>query len=283
MDNRRWFIRAGPLVVLVAFFLPSLLVSCTAAPGLSQSLSLFDLASKLNQQGLYLVPLGLIVALVLFFVKPNSRSQAVQFLWMQIVAIGIGLLSIVLSLLSLSSQLNRSTGGLFDASGMWKVSPDYGFFVLIAGYVWTAIGLGLQWQDIERSGLAPPPVHTPSPGPAATQPLTRRRVAPPSAERPALASFSAYLEVVQGNLPYRSIPIHKADFAIGRGQWNDLNLPDSTVSRQHARIRYAQGMWFIQDQDSKAGTFVNGQRVQAIRLNSGDQVQIGRAIFIFRF
>jgi pSer/pThr/pTyr-binding forkhead associated (FHA) protein len=69
---------------------------------------------------------------------------------------------------------------------------------------------------------------------------------------------------------------------IGRGAGNHLQLADLKASRQHARLRFAQGMWFIQDQNSSGGTFVNGQRIQATRLNPGDQITIGDTAFIFR-
>lgn len=80
----------------------------------------------------------------------------------------------------------------------------------------------------------------------------------------------------------QSISIRAAAFTVGRGRGNNLNVPDPQVSRRHAVIRYAQGRWFIQDQDSAAGTYVNGQRVTATVLNPGDRIRIGSAEFEFR-
>lgn len=68
---------------------------------------------------------------------------------------------------------------------------------------------------------------------------------------------------------------------IGRGSGSDIRLSDPSVSRWHARIRLAQGAWFIQDQGSKGGIYVNGQRVNASRLNNGDSIQIGNNSFRF--
>ena len=70
-------------------------------------------------------------------------------------------------------------------------------------------------------------------------------------------------------------------FQIGRGSGCDLRLPDRAVSRRHARIRHAEGGWFLQDLDSSGGTFVNGQQVGAVRLNAGDRVRIGPNTFTF--
>ena len=69
---------------------------------------------------------------------------------------------------------------------------------------------------------------------------------------------------------------------IGRGNQNNLNLREKAVSRKHAKLRYSQGMWFIQDEDSTTGIYINGQRERARRLNHGDILKIGSSEFEFR-
>lgn len=69
---------------------------------------------------------------------------------------------------------------------------------------------------------------------------------------------------------------------IGRGSDCNLRITDRAVSRHHARIRFAQGNWYLQDQGSSGGTYVNGSRVNATTLNEGDRIQIGQTEFIFR-
>jgi len=78
-------------------------------------------------------------------------------------------------------------------------------------------------------------------------------------------------------------PVHVTSdsFTIGRGAGNDLMLQDSSVSRQHAVLRFANGAWFIQDRESRAGTLVNGQHIQAARLSNGCHIGIGAQTFIF--
>jgi hypothetical protein len=71
-------------------------------------------------------------------------------------------------------------------------------------------------------------------------------------------------------------------FLIGRGSACDLRLQERVVSRRHATIRHAQGRWFIQDQGSTHGTYVNGQRVEAMALNPDDRITIGNTRFEFR-
>jgi hypothetical protein len=69
---------------------------------------------------------------------------------------------------------------------------------------------------------------------------------------------------------------------IGRGEDCELRIADPAISRLHATLRYAEGAWYIQDSSSTAGVFVNGQRVQASRLNHGDKVGIGRTVLTFK-
>ena len=64
---------------------------------------------------------------------------------------------------------------------------------------------------------------------------------------------------------------------IGRSPECDVFLDDVTVSRKHALlVRGSDGGWTIEDQGSLNGTFVNRERVDAARLEDGDEIQIGK-------
>ncbi|HVR28131.1 MAG TPA: GGDEF domain-containing protein [Thermoanaerobaculia bacterium] len=65
--------------------------------------------------------------------------------------------------------------------------------------------------------------------------------------------------------------------AIGRAEAADLRLAgSSSLSRLHARLRFAAGRITIEDAGSRNGTFVNGRRIAgAVELASGDRVQVG--------
>jgi len=63
---------------------------------------------------------------------------------------------------------------------------------------------------------------------------------------------------------------------IGRNPESDIFLDDITVSRNHALISRKADGYYIQDQSSLNGTYVNRVRVETQKLSDGDQVQIGK-------
>ena len=63
---------------------------------------------------------------------------------------------------------------------------------------------------------------------------------------------------------------------IGRSPDCGIFLDDVTVSRKHAVLAERDGGFFIEDQGSLNGTFVNRKRVESGMLEDGDEVQIGK-------
>lgn len=95
------------------------------------------------------------------------------------------------------------------------------------------------------------------------------------------ATEGAKLLITSGQLSGTVYQIHDGA-QVGRGSFCDVQLPDSSISRLQLVLRDVQGNWFIQDQGSSSGTIVNGQRVQATRLMSGDQITIGNTTMTFQ-
>jgi pSer/pThr/pTyr-binding forkhead associated (FHA) protein len=63
---------------------------------------------------------------------------------------------------------------------------------------------------------------------------------------------------------------------IGRAAGADFIVDAALVSRVHCRLTaLADGRLEVRDLDSTNGTFVNGERVDATKLNSGDKVRVG--------
>ncbi len=79
---------------------------------------------------------------------------------------------------------------------------------------------------------------------------------------------------VQGN-EQRSIVLNRTPFSVGRKVDKDLVIPDPRVSRDHAMIVAESGDFYVVDQGSKHGTFVNGERVQRQRLQRNDRLEFG--------
>lgn len=69
---------------------------------------------------------------------------------------------------------------------------------------------------------------------------------------------------------------------IGRSKTNNLVLRQGSVSREHAKLKYANKVWYIQDCGSRMGIYINGRRELAKRLKHGDVIKIGSTEFEFR-
>src|SRR5436190_16677343 len=63
---------------------------------------------------------------------------------------------------------------------------------------------------------------------------------------------------------------------IGRSPDCEIFLDDVTVSRNHAVLVERDGQFFVEDQGSLNGTFVNRRRIDSAQLAEGDEVQIGK-------
>jgi pSer/pThr/pTyr-binding forkhead associated (FHA) protein len=62
---------------------------------------------------------------------------------------------------------------------------------------------------------------------------------------------------------------------LGRSSKSDIPISDERVSRIHCRISFWQKRYYVRDLNSKNGTYVNHKKIDVIRLNTGDQIQVG--------
>lgn len=95
--------------------------------------------------------------------------------------------------------------------------------------------------------------------------------------------FVGRLEVLtsEGGLAKGQVfKINKAGLTIGRGTHNDVVLPDSFASQEHAKLFHKNGEVWLEDLGSTNGTWVNGEKISAsIQLVPGDYVKIGSISF----
>jgi pSer/pThr/pTyr-binding forkhead associated (FHA) protein len=82
--------------------------------------------------------------------------------------------------------------------------------------------------------------------------------------------------LVQGPDQVLSIPLGEAALHVGSGIAVDLHLDDSSVSHRHAIIVPSPSGAQILDDRSLDGTFVNGERIEHVKLLNGDVIAIGR-------
>lgn len=83
----------------------------------------------------------------------------------------------------------------------------------------------------------------------------------------------------------RSIALTKLFYSIGRNNSCDLVIDKPSVSRNHAHLHYRSGQWYLCDDGSLNGTYINNAplpRGMQYPLNNGDRISLGRKFsFVF--
>jgi pSer/pThr/pTyr-binding forkhead associated (FHA) protein len=140
---------------------------------------------------------------------------------------------------------------------------------------------------------APPPAN-PRPGPAASAPSAAPLPPAPKGERlretvhgvPAApratgAPLASFL-VRGGALKGQRLGVKTPVVNIGRADYNDLVLPDESVSTTHAKLQRREGVWVLVDLDSTNGTFIDGDQIKGeAPLVPGATVRFGDVYLVF--
>ncbi len=93
-----------------------------------------------------------------------------------------------------------------------------------------------------------------------------------------------HLEQISESSPAEYLMFNKkrielvAKITLGREYDNDIVIDNKLASRHHAVIQKIRDAYFIRDEKSTNGTFVNGRRIpegKYFRLNKGDKITIG--------
>jgi two-component system NtrC family sensor kinase len=89
------------------------------------------------------------------------------------------------------------------------------------------------------------------------------------------------IHVIQGPDQGRRVDLLGEGVTVGR-QDADIELSDSTVSRNHFMFRQRGGAWMLEDLGSANGTLLNGTPVtKAVPVNPGDQIRCGQTLIVF--
>jgi len=99
-------------------------------------------------------------------------------------------------------------------------------------------------------------------------------------ERPAMATPLGQLVTLVGQRLSELYTI-EGSLTLGRSEARDVILFDPAASRNHAAIEYVGGNFWLRDDGSANGTFVNSSRVREQCLRDGDRVRIGGTEFRF--
>ena len=91
---------------------------------------------------------------------------------------------------------------------------------------------------------------------------------------------AARLRIIGGDGTEHVREFDGSQLTIGRSADNDLVLPDSRVSRHHARIAGRRGTLVYADLGSTNGSRVNGVQVGELVLGAGDRIEIGDTVIM---
>jgi sigma-B regulation protein RsbU (phosphoserine phosphatase) len=83
------------------------------------------------------------------------------------------------------------------------------------------------------------------------------------------------LQILKGPNEGAVIPLEGDRFVLGRNPDCGIVIPVTSVSREHAQILRLQGKYFIEDKQSRNGTFVNNQAINVrTALKNNDRIRI---------
>lgn len=126
-------------------------------------------------------------------------------------------------------------------------------------------------REAPEAPKAPP---APPPPPAAP--------AAPAAARPSQAGPLAKFLVRSGSLKGQRLLVKVPIVNIGRADYNDLCIPDDSVSSQHAKLTRREGVWILTDLGSTNGTLVDGEKVEGdVPIAPGAFIRFGDVQLVF--
>jgi len=123
------------------------------------------------------------------------------------------------------------------------------------------------------AGLAPPP-HGVAGSPT---PVSESEVTTPKG--PLLATLEV---ITEGPLKAKRFRLESPVAHVGRADYNDVVLPEESVSGTHVMLMQREGKWHATDLGSRNGTYVDGTRVTEAALPGACELRVGNVRLVFR-
>lgn len=79
----------------------------------------------------------------------------------------------------------------------------------------------------------------------------------------------------------RVVQVDKEKMTLGAVESSDILISEEYVSRRHCSIQVDADQWFVVDNDSTNGVYLNGQKVSNALLKDGDILLVGKSKVIF--
>jgi len=101
-------------------------------------------------------------------------------------------------------------------------------------------------------------------------------------QRRMLRGWIVTFDLAEYGIDYK---INEGQNTIGKDAKNSITIQDNSVSSTHALILYKGGDFFLRDEMSSNGTFVNGKELEPgkpSKLADGDEIKLGDTLFLFR-
>jgi hypothetical protein len=147
-------------------------------------------------------------------------------------------------------------------------------------------GLTVKWVDGKPSPPPPPPsVEFTSDLPQRkpdddTQRIVNRNARPYMADAEKVTI--SRLVLVKEDGTEASFPLIRDSYTLGRHRNNDIVISDPKASSFHARIDRAPDGFVLVDLKSRNGCWVNGKRVETVKLKTGDELRLGMAKLVYK-
>lgn len=109
--------------------------------------------------------------------------------------------------------------------------------------------------------------------------VPKGRAPRPAQSQRARRGIPRAIAITEPDKPVRTMTLDGAEISFGRADVCTVQLDDTYVSTQHARLFSKEGSWFVEDLGSTNGTYLNRVKVTAPSpLAIGDEVRVGKTI-----